>query len=464
VMDSGKASLMDFKWTLMASFVLNWHVDIYGLKLRGGQMHHITNYYKSLFGPPEENSVTMDEARIDDIPQVTQQENEFLVATFTEKEVKEAIFQMEHNKNFIMDPYLYICKDTHLVTEIAQKIHYHQFCLILAKLANQISGATDSETQYWKTVEERIEKNLTISKRSTTKNRVDKMEHYLLRINNDTVASSIILDSILFMHLCHVDYFFMPCCFMTLTLFFMRLCHSNVASLTQAEFSGATGRRQAAKLKAGEDALRQEETFLFITTWSATDALLHYTFNDRSIKALFKKIFNLVPVEKEFLPNIQPKTCNITKKAIMKFFVLVHAKAFGIITKTLLIAIKTLLLWHLKSSNNNNKMILAIQFLDDSGCEYSVGPSTLFMLSLISLVELAFWVMPTLCAHMLRRIKKWHRFAYLRKMDRYCEFDWRHILDSSFSPKNPLANAFPCLYTIISELNIFSISTQTTQT
>lgn len=40
----------------------------------------------------------MDEARIDDIPQVTQQENEFLVTAFTEKEVKEAIFQMEHNK------------------------------------------------------------------------------------------------------------------------------------------------------------------------------------------------------------------------------------------------------------------------------------------------------------------------------------------------------------------------------
>jgi hypothetical protein len=40
----------------------------------------------------------MDEARIDDIPQVTQQENEVLVAAFIEKEVKEAIFQMEHNK------------------------------------------------------------------------------------------------------------------------------------------------------------------------------------------------------------------------------------------------------------------------------------------------------------------------------------------------------------------------------
>ncbi|KAL5682226.1 hypothetical protein ACJX0J_008611, partial [Zea mays] len=74
-------------------------------------------------------------ARIDDIPQVTQQEKEFL--------------------NFIMDPYLYICKDTHLVTEIAQKFYMKQFmrCIgrnkmeqgdplspILAKLANQISG------------------------------------------------------------------------------------------------------------------------------------------------------------------------------------------------------------------------------------------------------------------------------------------------------------------------------------
>ncbi|KAL5678605.1 hypothetical protein ACJX0J_014736, partial [Zea mays] len=203
-MDSGKASLMEelLGWLLRDGF-FDMIKDLWTktgttwtLQKREEKDHHITNYYKSLFGPPEENSVTMDEARIDDIPQVTQQENEFLVATFTEKEVKEAIFQMEHNKNFIMDPYLYICKDTHLVTEIAQKAlrmkgftqKWRQWVASFMQGGHVAIKATDSETQYWKTVEERIEKN---SKRSTTKNRVDKMEHYLLRINNDTVASVI---------------------------------------------------------------------------------------------------------------------------------------------------------------------------------------------------------------------------------------------------------------------------------
>ena len=40
----------------------------------------------------------MDESRIGDISQVTDQKNELLTADFTEKEVKEAIFQMKHNK------------------------------------------------------------------------------------------------------------------------------------------------------------------------------------------------------------------------------------------------------------------------------------------------------------------------------------------------------------------------------
>jgi len=33
-----------------------------------------------------------------DIPQVRQSENEFLTASFTEKEIRDAIFDMEHNK------------------------------------------------------------------------------------------------------------------------------------------------------------------------------------------------------------------------------------------------------------------------------------------------------------------------------------------------------------------------------
>jgi hypothetical protein len=59
---------------------------------------HITLYYKNMFGPPIENLVSMDESRIEDIPQVYDVENEALIEKFTKKEVKEEFFQMERNK------------------------------------------------------------------------------------------------------------------------------------------------------------------------------------------------------------------------------------------------------------------------------------------------------------------------------------------------------------------------------
>jgi hypothetical protein len=59
---------------------------------------HITSYYQNLFGAPKENNFTMLESRIDDIPQVSEVENDILTSLFIETEVKEAIFQMEHNK------------------------------------------------------------------------------------------------------------------------------------------------------------------------------------------------------------------------------------------------------------------------------------------------------------------------------------------------------------------------------
>ena len=59
---------------------------------------YITNYYKNLFGKPDEIDISLVESRIDDIPQVTETENEILISAFTEIEVKEAVFQMEHNK------------------------------------------------------------------------------------------------------------------------------------------------------------------------------------------------------------------------------------------------------------------------------------------------------------------------------------------------------------------------------
>jgi hypothetical protein len=40
----------------------------------------------------------MDETRIDDIPQVSTEENGLLTAPYSEEEVKKAVFQMEHNK------------------------------------------------------------------------------------------------------------------------------------------------------------------------------------------------------------------------------------------------------------------------------------------------------------------------------------------------------------------------------
>ncbi|XP_062188905.1 uncharacterized protein LOC133892218 [Phragmites australis] len=58
----------------------------------------ITNYYKGLFGEPDSNNFSMIESFIDDIAQVSQLENDVLTAEFSEKEVRAAIFQMEHNK------------------------------------------------------------------------------------------------------------------------------------------------------------------------------------------------------------------------------------------------------------------------------------------------------------------------------------------------------------------------------
>jgi hypothetical protein len=40
----------------------------------------------------------LDDTRKDDIPQVTDEENENLIQPFTESKIKTAIFQMEHNK------------------------------------------------------------------------------------------------------------------------------------------------------------------------------------------------------------------------------------------------------------------------------------------------------------------------------------------------------------------------------
>jgi hypothetical protein len=60
--------------------------------------NYFTNNYKNLFGAPKEGNFFMDETQIDDIPQVSVEENNFLTAEYSEEELRKAIFQMEHNK------------------------------------------------------------------------------------------------------------------------------------------------------------------------------------------------------------------------------------------------------------------------------------------------------------------------------------------------------------------------------
>ena len=64
---------------------------IFSLEHEGGKIEgqhnlkdYITQFYKELFGPPEENNFTLGN-RTYDIPQVSPLENAFLIAPFTEK-------------------------------------------------------------------------------------------------------------------------------------------------------------------------------------------------------------------------------------------------------------------------------------------------------------------------------------------------------------------------------------------
>jgi len=59
---------------------------------------HITSYYKNLFGPPDRSNVELDEHLVQDIPQVSNLENEYLIEELSKSEIRSAVFLMEHNK------------------------------------------------------------------------------------------------------------------------------------------------------------------------------------------------------------------------------------------------------------------------------------------------------------------------------------------------------------------------------
>jgi hypothetical protein len=67
---------------------------------------YITTYYKGLFGSLQDSNLQLDESFRADIPQVSDTKNEILTQQFTEEEIKEAIYQMEHNKATGPDDFL----------------------------------------------------------------------------------------------------------------------------------------------------------------------------------------------------------------------------------------------------------------------------------------------------------------------------------------------------------------------
>jgi hypothetical protein len=69
------------------------------LRVRSNSNLILLNYYKNLFGAPEEGNFYMDETQMDDIPQVSIEENALLTDFYLEDEVKKVVFQMEHNKS-----------------------------------------------------------------------------------------------------------------------------------------------------------------------------------------------------------------------------------------------------------------------------------------------------------------------------------------------------------------------------
>jgi hypothetical protein len=58
---------------------------------------YIVDYYKNLFGPSDSGMFSLDEDNRDDITQISPEDNEKLVAMFTEQDVKEVVFKMKHN-------------------------------------------------------------------------------------------------------------------------------------------------------------------------------------------------------------------------------------------------------------------------------------------------------------------------------------------------------------------------------
>lgn len=61
-------------------------------------LEHATNYYKLLFGSAESARIPLSPSLFENTEKLSENDNENLCRPFLESEIKEALFQMEHNK------------------------------------------------------------------------------------------------------------------------------------------------------------------------------------------------------------------------------------------------------------------------------------------------------------------------------------------------------------------------------
>ena len=78
--------------------ILSWESN--GLVIEGDEnlLRHASEYYSELFGRPTKYEIQIDPTLRDGCPQVSDEDNSFLCRPFSEKEIKEALDQMEKNK------------------------------------------------------------------------------------------------------------------------------------------------------------------------------------------------------------------------------------------------------------------------------------------------------------------------------------------------------------------------------
>jgi len=70
-------------------------------RLRGMSNLHLISLIiiKKLFGTPEEGNFSLDESRTNDIPQISNEKNNLLIAPYSEEEIRKLVFLMDHHKS-----------------------------------------------------------------------------------------------------------------------------------------------------------------------------------------------------------------------------------------------------------------------------------------------------------------------------------------------------------------------------